>query len=77
MANMLIDLFKRNQKIREEVAENIQANDSDSSNDGFRKKVLTQAVDSYNQDYFRHPFRSYIYRLHMYADHLPKTRTTL
>jgi len=51
-----------------------QVNDSDSGNDEFRKNVLAQEVDSYNQDYFRHPFRSYIYRLHMYADHLPKTR---
>ncbi|MGB6531313.1 MAG: hypothetical protein WBF33_24665 [Candidatus Nitrosopolaris sp.] len=61
-------------KYEKRLLRKYQANDSDSSNDGFRKKVLAQAVDSYNQDYFRHPFRSYIYRLHMYADHLPKTR---
>jgi len=51
-----------------------QANNSDSNHDEFRKKVLAEAVDSYNEDYFRHPFRSYLTRIAMYAEQVPKKR---
>ena len=61
-------------KYEKKLLRKYQANNSDSSNDEFRKKVLAQEIDSYNEDYFRHPFRSYLTRIAMYADQVPKKR---
>jgi hypothetical protein len=55
-----------------------QGNDSDKSNDVFRKKVLAQAVYSYNYDYFKAPNRwSHLARIGMYADQIPNIRNCI
>ena len=59
-------------KYEKRLLRKYQANDSDSSNDEFRKKVLAQAVANYNQVYFGD--RSFLSWRHMYADLLPQTR---
>jgi len=52
-----------------------RSNDSDSSNDKFRKNVLAEAVHDYNHAYFNVPSRrSYLPRIGMYAHNIPNTR---
>jgi len=62
------------EKYKKKLLGKYQANNSDSNNDEFRKQVLAEVVDSYNEDYFRHPFRSYLTRIAMYAEQVPKKR---
>jgi len=67
MARMLINLFGTKLKNMRSYWENTRLI-------AVIKKVLAEAVENYNEDYFRHPFRSYITRIAMYAEQVPKKR---